>query len=347
MKGMPSTLAGCILVCAFGAVLGWHLGGDPAPSIPDADTPAASRSAARTSSPHASDIARIQHSGDLRERLRMTLDLAKSIPVADIDAWLDGRWFNPGDGYESTLFKRILKDRRSLHSVGEPTLSEMLETFLEQTVCGMPEGETRERAEMMHLFALLAEQDPAALEAALGEMIIPYRYYAKDALVGSRLTADFDWEIRKLWARPDGWRLFRMHVGNADLLAKLLENPAGLPPLWRNGMVGESHDRIVSADVADIWWNADLSAAGFDREQAEKIRQEALRGIARHNRERAISLLDQVEFDTTERKEFIQGMFASGSLSDANAEQLLNLLKTDEDRQHAHEQLERKRRSFK
>ena len=341
MKGMPSTLAGCVLVCASGAILGWHLGGDPASSAPVAYTPAPSRPDARTQSPHASDIARIHNSGDLRERLRMTLDLAESIPVADIDAWLEARWFNPGDGYEIKLFNRILTDRRSLLSAGEPSLSEMLERFLEKTVCGMPEGETREHEEMRHLFALLAEQDPAALEAALGQMIIPYRNYAENALLGSRLAADFDGEIVKLWARPDGWRLFRMHLGKPDLLAKLLKYPADLPPSWRNAMVGEPHHRIVSPDVSDFWWNADLNAAGFDQRQAEQIRMEALRGIARHNRERAISLLDQVAFDATERKEFIQGMFASGGLSDVNAERLLNLLDTDEDRQHAHEQLER------
>jgi hypothetical protein len=195
---------------------------------------------------------------------------------------------------------------------------------------------------MLQVFGMLAEKDPALLEAALGELILPYRRYAEEALLSRRLATDFDGEIRKLWARPDGWLLFMSHRGDPEMLGKILKNPAELPPAWRNAMAGKDHSRKTSLESAEFWWNADLHAAGFTGSQADRIRKEALSGIARLNPDKALPLIDEVKFSASERKQFIQRIFAGGGMSDAEEKQLLALLKSEDDRHHAHEQLARK-----
>jgi hypothetical protein len=45
------------------------------------------------------------------ERMRATIELANSLPISEIAAWLDGRWFDTGQGFDVTLFNKILKER--------------------------------------------------------------------------------------------------------------------------------------------------------------------------------------------------------------------------------------------
>ncbi len=45
------------------------------------------------------------------ERMRGTVELANSLPVAELAAWLDGRWFDVGEGFDATLFKKIVMRR--------------------------------------------------------------------------------------------------------------------------------------------------------------------------------------------------------------------------------------------
>jgi len=342
MKRNPSTRIALVLLFALAMFFGWHFGDSPGPSKPSEVNPSKSRIARQSSSPRAAAIDEIRKSGSLLERFRLTIALAESIPLAEIDKWLESRRFNPGDGYETTLFTRILTDRRSLAAPGELTPAALLESFLEHAVCGFPEGETPEFTNMLQLFAMLAEKDPTALEAALGKLIIPYRNYAEDALLSRRLATSFDDEIRKLWARQDGWHLFKDHAGDPEMLAKLFKNPADLPQSWRNRMAQENWARRVLLESSEFWWDADLAAAGFSGEQAGKIRKEALSGIARQNPAKALPLLNEVKLNTSERKKLIQDVFLSGGLSDENAHKYLKLLKTDEDLQFAQEVLKRK-----
>ena len=58
------------------------------------------------------------------------------------------------------------------------------------------------------LFPVLARTSPAALEAMLDSMPSLPRRFAESALLGQRLKNSFPGEIRRLWARPDGWTLF-------------------------------------------------------------------------------------------------------------------------------------------
>lgn len=53
----------------------------------------------------------IRSAGSSGEKLRSTIDLANSLPVADLAAWLDNRWFDVGEGFDATLFKKIAMQR--------------------------------------------------------------------------------------------------------------------------------------------------------------------------------------------------------------------------------------------
>ena len=45
------------------------------------------------------------------DRMRATIEFANNLPVSEIAAWMDGRWFNTGEGFDLTLFDKILTER--------------------------------------------------------------------------------------------------------------------------------------------------------------------------------------------------------------------------------------------
>jgi hypothetical protein len=104
------------------ALAGWALGGmnlSPDKSLPSSPT---SRSEVRTQATGRSaragaseDVKRklnaIRQAASPEERMRATLELAMNLPTSEIAAWMEGRLFDVGDGYELTLFNKILKER--------------------------------------------------------------------------------------------------------------------------------------------------------------------------------------------------------------------------------------------
>lgn len=284
------------------------------------------------------DIVRSPSSPD--ERMRATVSLAMSIPEKDIQQWLSSERFRPGDGYEKTLFTRILKDRQELadpESFREPTPAEVLEAFIEEAAGGLPEGERD------YPFKMIAEKDPAALEAALDRLLIPYRDYAEEALIARGLAESFDEEIRKLWQRPDGWHVFKSHLGNAEVLEKLFRNPREIPEFWRNSLVKASYDRVINSEVAEFWWNMDTAGTGFTSEERIKIKQESLTAIARTDGRKALGLIDEAGFDLDQREDLIGWVFSRGGLTEPEEKSLLDLLVSEKDVQIAEEAIKRRR----
>ncbi len=53
----------------------------------------------------------IRAAGSSSEKLRSTIELANSLPIADLAAWLDHRWFDVGEGFDATLFEKIAMQR--------------------------------------------------------------------------------------------------------------------------------------------------------------------------------------------------------------------------------------------
>lgn len=56
-------------------------------------------------------LANIFSKKDKKERWRAVMSLAKNIPTADIKKWLDNGWFGNREGYEYTLFYKIMIER--------------------------------------------------------------------------------------------------------------------------------------------------------------------------------------------------------------------------------------------
>ena len=114
--------AGAVLGFLTTAVIGWKLAGEPESSaVSQAEI--SNRPAERSSRPARStrrggppDAVR-QRMAALRaitspgDRMRATMALANSLPVSEIPAWLDGRWFPAGEGFDFILFNKLLKER--------------------------------------------------------------------------------------------------------------------------------------------------------------------------------------------------------------------------------------------
>jgi len=170
-----------LAICAFAIALplGWIMARKPQPA--KGESPPAVRIRSERRADNNSEKARnavvmadIRKSGSMVDRMRRTIALANSIPDSAIDGWLDEARFKPGDGYDFTLFTRMLTDRRLVSRPEESTPAGKLAAFLKLAACGLPESE-ESMSKSMELFALLAEKNPAALEAALGQLLIPYR----------------------------------------------------------------------------------------------------------------------------------------------------------------------------
>jgi hypothetical protein len=53
----------------------------------------------------------IRAAGSPAEQMRATMALAESIPVSEIEKWLEGRWFDDREGFNLTLLNRLLNER--------------------------------------------------------------------------------------------------------------------------------------------------------------------------------------------------------------------------------------------
>jgi hypothetical protein len=114
--------AGGILGFSAMAFVGWALGeknlspnGSP-PSASPAHSETRIQGTGRPVDSNApGDVQRklnlIRQAASPEERMRATLELAMNLPTSEIAAWLEGRLFEVGDGYELTLFNKILKER--------------------------------------------------------------------------------------------------------------------------------------------------------------------------------------------------------------------------------------------
>jgi hypothetical protein len=112
----PLNRAGWTAAILALAALGWLLaGGDDPPPAPGASRPPPrERMAANHRGPPAPVQAALQVIREAPtpiERLRATIELANSLPVADIEAWLGGHWFDLRGGPEFMVFKNILTTR--------------------------------------------------------------------------------------------------------------------------------------------------------------------------------------------------------------------------------------------
>ena len=144
------------------------------------------------------------------------------------------------------------------------------------------------------LIRTLAEKSPVALAAILDSLKEPLKTPVEDLLIAAKLKTDAAGELRKLFARPDGFERF-CHNPPAEAWEELLGELKNLPPEWRGPLAGNA-DSFIDETTAQKWWNADLAGAGFTADQEQDIRIVALRKMASKNPETALALMAQTTF---------------------------------------------------
>jgi len=232
------------------ALAGWHLAGDhssasPAPGEESGTAKVAKRveRSVRHSGPPAhvrAELDAIRDAGSTGNRMRATIDLATRLPVADLAEWLEKHWFDTGDGFDLTLFRKIAMQRwreedpeglmawNMKNSPGNisQTMSSWVKTDPARALAFFQEHPNQSME--MRILAEVAKVDAALALSHLKEMI--------DRGMGSRSGSDLDERLFQEIAKRDP----------AALEAAL----DSLPPVWRIRAEGAAVGARLKADFA-------------------------------------------------------------------------------------------------
>lgn len=392
----PAGRAGAALGFLAMAALGWKVADRPQAPSAVKEAPAADlakpakrpdRVARRGGAPEAvrqqvAGLRAISSSGD---RMRATIELATTLPASEIAAWLDGRWFDTGRGFDVTLFNKILKERwekedpeglvlwglKNNPSQASNTLAKWAETdplrmlvfFKEhpnrdlelqtlarvakknpavalQALLEMPPGGASRNGMSGYytgqLLQQLAEKSPDALERALESLPVSLQATAEAALIGRKLKTSFTTEIEKLWARPDGWKIFEAALNHdSDGMGdQILARLGDMPAAWRASIASDAYSMIGSSDP-EKWCKLDLEGMGFTAEQAGQLHSMALTKFGYKNPEAALKLMAGMELTDGSRQNMIGNVFRNFRGGAEKAEALLALLGSEEDKRAA------------
>ncbi len=185
------------------------------------------------------------------------------------------------------------------------------------------------------LLQQLAREAPAMLEGELASLPDHLRFQAEAALSGERLKASFGDEIRKLWERPDGWKILQS-IDVGDHADKLLEELAHLPASWKNRISSTAY-RFTNGDNAAKWLEADLEGSGFSAEQARGIRGSAIQELGTRAPEDSLKAMRGMELEDHVRQNVIRNAFASNP---DKVDALMALLDSEADREIARKIIE-------
>lgn len=179
----------------------------------------------------------------------------------------------------------------------------------------------------------LAEKSPSALEAALESLPPAVRSQAESALCGQRLATSFSTEIRALWDRPDGWKIFQANVSR-ELQGKVFDELPNMPPAWK-ASIAENPYNFISEENAAKWLDADLAGLGFSAAQVKRLRVNALENLAVNKPEETLKRMVGMDLDANTRQSLISYMVSSMEDEPEKAEALIVRLDSEEDRKHA------------
>lgn len=318
------------------------------------------------------------------QRMRSTIELASTMPLADLAEWLEKRWFDTGEGFDLTLFHKIamkrweaedregflawsLKDDpdgasqlianwakedpalalaflkahpdtgleiRTLSALAATAPKLALDHLCEMIKRG--DGQQARNYLNGDLFRQIAQKDPAALEAALDTLPYGWQIQAEGALVSERLKESFTAEMEKLFARPDGWKLFESAMdGMRGLPDRILEELPNLPDSWKRNVCENSY-RFMNQDNARRWLDLDLDGLGLDKRQQRNLRQNALQNLAFKNPAEALGLLGEFGLDQNVRQNLISNILANNPvMAQEKGEKLIAALGSEEDREIA------------
>lgn len=251
---------------------------------------------------------------------RALLTLASNSPQTLLDHYRN----NPGDKAELQVLKEVAKKHPEL----------ALQRLLELSAAGLPSGSTHMASGLLEE---LAAQSSAGLEAVIATLSPELRGEAEKILGRKRLEASFSTELLALCERPDGWKIFAGIVSDKDELAtRLIDDIASLPQSWKDALLQQTYD-FVDRTNGKKWFDADLEGAGFSASQAKRIRMEALAELAPVDPEFAIKNLEGV--DPRMKATLLSLALRSAKGDSAEAERLISMLGTEEDKQLARDQL--------
>ncbi len=199
--------------------------------------------------------------------------------------------------------------------------------------------------QVRELFETLAENSPAAFGELVKTLEKPLRGYTETMLLTARMKDDFAGELRKLWARPDGFEAFESVASRENGMgARIVDELANLPASWRES-VGGGH--FIDKANAGKWWNADLAGLGFSAEQEQRLRSKALQEMASKDPETALALMADFTFprhphDSTPGSDHRWGVIQNALEGHPDkTEELIAMLNSEDDRRIAREALER------
>ncbi|MEO0017239.1 MAG: hypothetical protein RLZZ522_522 [Verrucomicrobiota bacterium] len=187
----------------------------------------------------------------------------------------------------------------------------------------------------LSLLRRLAEKSPADLEILMDSLPSQMRSQAEAALSGPQLKASFATEIRVLWDRPDGWKIFQTNMsGDQELCGKLFDELANLPPAWR-ASVASNYYYFIDEKNAAKWLDADLAGYGYSSGQVKNFRDHALQTLAQNQPDEVIKRMRDMDLDAETRRNIISQLLSSVSNDPEKAEALIARLGSEEDRKLA------------
>jgi hypothetical protein len=191
------------------------------------------------------------------------------------------------------------------------------------------------------LIRKLVEKSPAAMESSLDSLKQPVRELAERFLVLEKFKVDYAGELRKLWARPDGFGVYFSIVSKLEgEPGRIVEDLASLPPAWRNSIALDA-EAFIDEKSAEKWWNADLAGVGFSPSEVYDLRARALRELAAKNPETALRGMAVLMVDVDHEREWSSFVDRSNIIENAltahpeKAAELTALLVTEKDREIA------------
>ena len=179
------------------------------------------------------------------------------------------------------------------------------------------------------LLGTIARKSPATVEAALASLPPAMRTRAEMALCDQRLATSFSTEIRALWDRPDGLKIFSRQ--DRDTASKIFDELANLPPAWR-ASIATNPSNVINEANAGKWLATDLTAFGFGAAQQKHIRQQALAELADKQPELAVRSMAGMELEPHQRKSIISNLISSARGDAEKMEAVIAMLDTDADR---------------
>ncbi len=119
LPNKPAALGGAALGFLAMTLVGWKMADQAPPQLapqPVATTKVANRPPRHVRKSGPPDAVRqrmasIRALGTPEERMRATIELAYNLPASEIEAWMEGRWFITGQGFDLNLFNKILTER--------------------------------------------------------------------------------------------------------------------------------------------------------------------------------------------------------------------------------------------